>query len=213
MSSTGRKKKDGTKTVKREADFYASPLWTIRSLLNVPNVAKVFNSAANILEPCCGDMAVVQAVDDVFPGRVWEVAELRAEEYYKILAFKASRDLMLAGACPRDFLTPWELENTMTMISQVGPIKPFNICITNPPFTIWEAFAEKAIRLSDHTFFLLRLGVLGSKKRFDFWQAHNPDIYILRDRPSFTNDGQTDSDYYAWFHFHEGEQGRWQVIA
>ena len=29
-----------------------------------------------------------------------------------------------------------------------------------------------------------------------------PDnIFILPERPSFTNDNRTDSDYYAWFHW------------
>jgi len=55
---------------------------------------------------------------------------------------------------------------------------------------------------------LLRLNFLASRKRHGWWNLHRPSaLFVLSQRPSFTEDGQTDATDYAWFYwgaFHSG---------
>lgn len=65
---------------------------------------------------------------------------------------------------------------------------PFSadICVTNPPFSLAQEFLEKSLKECLTTVFLLRLNFLGSKKRYNFWQANPPThLFVLSERPSF----------------------------
>jgi predicted RNA methylase len=199
MSSTGRKKKNGLVTPRRNQDFYSTPLKTTRSLLEVPEVKNILVPQAHILEPCAGDLATVHALDDYCPEMQYSCVEVRKSEYYKHLAFQYARNLDLTSYFMdfRGFYTQAKVD----------------IIITNPPFFIWQEITEKALTICPRVCMLLRLGVLGSKKkRNKFWKEHKPLIAILSDRPSFTQDGNTDSDYYAWFMWGCGREGEYTVI-
>lgn len=79
--------------------------------------------------------------------------------------------------------------------------------VTNPPFTLAQEFVTQATALSTHTFMLLRLNFLGSQKRKQWWQAHEPAaLFVLSERPSFTGHG-TDATDYAWFYWGDCHHG------
>lgn len=200
MSSTNKKRKNGEVKQRHLNDFYATPLKCTLSLLAIPEIYELFDSCdSRILEPCAGDGAIIHALSQVLYMKLYTAIDIMPINACKLEAFAyASREYIRVLA-PMSFLNYDTREG-------------HKICITNPPFTIWEDICKHSLKQSEHTFLLLRLGVLGSQKRYKFWQECKPDIYILSYRPSFTNDGKTDSDYYAWFHFHPNESGKWQVI-
>lgn len=74
--------------------------------------------------------------------------------------------------------------------------------LTNPPFSLALEFCHHAIGLSPNVFMLLRLNFLASQKRRTWWRQNLPSaLFILSERPSFTEDGATDATDYAWFYW------------
>lgn len=203
MSSTGRKKKDGSTTERRASDFYATPRAPIQSLLdNTPELVLAMHDRV-ILEPCAGTGNIIRAIDEiVHPDIKKNFVAIELEGEFR----KHLTDLKAYLYCPQDYLE-WQ-PIVATCFEQYNNL----IGITNPPFSIWKPIAEKMLKECQIVALLLRLGVLGSKKRNQFWQDHNPWINVLSDRPSFTEDGKTDSDYYAWFIWGLGHEGEWRVI-
>lgn len=82
-------------------------------------------------------------------------------------------------------------------LSYQGPA--FDWVIGNPPYREAQAHVIKARQLGRHVCYLLRLGFLESRARFQFWQA-NPlrRLMVLSERPSFTGGG-VDSAAYGLF--------------
>lgn len=92
----------------------------------------------------------------------------------------------------------------------------FDIIATNPPFSVCEAFMDKALSLlhpQGVMVFLLRMAIMGSRKRLGFWKEHMPlEIAHFVRRISF--DG-TSTDYaeYACFFWAGSELSReWKDI-
>ena len=80
--------------------------------------------------------------------------------------------------------------------------------VTNPPFSLALEFCDHAIKHAPNVFMLLRLNFLASKKRREWWNAHKPDaLFVLSERPSFTDDGKTDATDYAWFYWGKVHKG------
>lgn len=91
---------------------------------------------------------------------------------------------------PVDFLT-WD-----------DPTLCPNTVITNPPFSLIEPFIERTMALQpDRVLFLARLALLEGQSRYRrIWTRWPPSLVaVLTKRPSFTNNGRTDSAAYAWF--------------
>lgn len=77
---------------------------------------------------------------------------------------------------------------------------PVDRVISNPPYSLAQEFATKALGEADVVIMLLRLGFLESMKRWEWWQDNAPSsLLVLSQRPSFTEDGKTDGAGYAWF--------------
>lgn len=75
----------------------------------------------------------------------------------------------------------------------------YDLAIGNPPYSLAQDFVIRCIGVADVTVLLLRQGFLASAKRNDFFQFFAPsDIFILANRPSFTDDKKTDSADYCW---------------
>lgn len=90
---------------------------------------------------------------------------------------------------------------------------PVDVIITNPPFTLTEAFIEKSLSelKPDGTMaYLQRVNFLGSRKRVPFWQRVGfPDkTLIIVPRPRFVGGG-SDSCEYAWLIWDRG--GRFEM--
>jgi hypothetical protein len=114
----------------------------------------------------------------------------------------------------------------------------FDIAITNPPYLLAREFAEACMEVADHVLLLLRLNFLGGAERNGWLRESRPDVYVLPQRPSFANkcrakpsackslmmpheltctcgakaSPQTDSVEYAWFHWHEDSDARYEVL-
>jgi hypothetical protein len=148
------------------------------------------------MDPCAGEGGIIRAVQKVRPGLIWTASELRAE---------AEADLAKTGAAYhiQDFLDP------------TFQPPPVDVICTNPPFRLAQEFVEKSLSLAKQVVMLLRLNYLGSEARAPFLREFHPDVYVLPNRPSFT-DGQTDSIEYAWFHFRSREPrsvGNLRILA
>lgn len=79
----------------------------------------------------------------------------------------------------------------------------FDWIVGNPPYRDAQAHVEQALNLlkpEGSLVFLLRLGFLESKKRYEFWQNNQGlrRVIVLSERPSFTG-GATDSCAYGVF--------------
>jgi hypothetical protein len=80
--------------------------------------------------------------------------------------------------------------------------------VTNPPFSLALEFCDHAIKRALHVFMLLRLNFLASRKRRAWWNSNKPDaLFVLSERPSFTDDGKTDATDYAWFYWGNVHKG------
>lgn len=90
--------------------------------------------------------------------------------------------------------------------------RDFDVIITNPPFSLAEEFVRKARKKATHVAMLLRLAFLETRRREQLHAEHPSDVYVLSRRPSFTNNGATDSCAYAWFVWGPGRGGRWQIL-
>ncbi len=85
---------------------------------------------------------------------------------------------------------------------------PHGCIITNPPFSLALEFCDHAIKRAPNVFMLLRLNFLASRKRRDWWNTHKPDaLFVLSERPSFTDNGKTDATDYAWFYWGKIHKG------
>lgn len=81
--------------------------------------------------------------------------------------------------------------------------RPFDLIATNPPFTLAEEFIRRSQQLLGQTglmFYLMRMGVTGSKQRRALWHEVNlREVWLIRPRPSFQKDGGSDATEYAFF--------------
>lgn len=84
----------------------------------------------------------------------------------------------------------------------------YETIVTNPPFSLALEFCDRALSSSFNVFMLLRLNFLASRKRRDWWRRNPPSaLFILSERPSFTDDGKTDATDYAWFYWGKLHKG------
>lgn len=203
MSSTGRPKQDGTKTERRDKDFYATPLEATYSLLEQPEIHELLSNIDVLYEPCAGDLAIVDAIrrKSLLPP-VLVCSDIRSL-YYHYKAYAAAWNISILANEGVDYSSSdWHFASHRSDV----------LIITNPPFKQAMPMLKKSLLEASNVIYLMRLDVLGSLSRFGFWQERHPDIYIMAKRHSFTGDGATDSCYYAWFYFHPNESGKWKVI-
>lgn len=199
MSSTGRG------ATRKEADFYATPPWTVHRFLEAVNLP-----GGRWLEPCAGDGELIRAVNAKRSDVVWSIGELRSE-MGPHLAPLVGESLFIGDFLALDGFA-W------------GP-ELFDVVLTNPPFGLALPFVKKCMELSKRTIMLLRLNFWGSEERREFLNAYPPDTYVLPNRPVFSVNKKgkvgTDSPEYAWFVWHSideyrqnpGRSGRIQVLG
>jgi len=157
---------------RRPLDDYPTPEWAIRAI--------AFHVAgARVLDPCCGAGAIL----DVFRERGSSVSGIEISEERTDAARAKGHDVIRANALEVEW-------------------PKADLIITNPPFTLAQEFAEKALASvagGGTVALLLRLGFLEGKKRLAFHRANGSSVFVLASRPSFTGDGKCDSSAYGWF--------------
>jgi len=149
-------------------DFFATPAWCVDRIEEA-----IGPIAGAVLEPSCGDGAIVRAMASRRGSREWTTVDVRPEAEADITA-----DFTWMG-CP-----------------ELGS-RRFDWAIGNPPYSHAEAFVRAALARCDVVVMLLRLNWLASEGRADFLREHTPSVYVLPNRPSFTGEG-TDATDYAW---------------
>lgn len=137
------------------------------------------------LEPCAGNGAIIEAVNELRSDIIWHANELREECGPDLKALTEQVEL-------GDFFS--------AKISG-----SYDVIITNPPFRLAQQFVSKCMEHSDIVVMLLRVNFIGSAKRATFMREHAPDVHTLPNRPSFIGGGKTDSPEYGWFIFHGQE--------
>lgn len=87
-----------------------------------------------------------------------------------------------------------------------------DLIVTNPPFSLAMEFLNKSLKEAGTVIYLMRINMLGSKQRADFWNDYPPDyLFPITPRPSFTKSG-TDATEYAWFCWDRNniiKRGKW----
>lgn len=160
-------------------DNYPTPAWCVDRLLEAVDLPRGW-----WLEPCAGDGAIIRALRDYAP-----------KPYTNIIAndIRDTRVECLAAGAKYAFQC-----DASRRSGDYDPT-PYAVVITNPPYSLALPIIETSLQLSRCVVMLLRLNWLASAKRAAFLQSNPPDIYVLPNRPSFTEDGTTDATDYAWF--------------
>ncbi len=166
----------GRGAVRREYDAYYTPAWCVDRLLDTGVLP-----SGNWLEPAAGNGAIIKAVSKRLPSIVWSANEIRPDERKSLIG--------VANISIGDFLESTDKTH-------------YDVIITNPPYSQAKEFIEKSLLMADHVVMLLRINFLAGKCRYTLFKNNMPDIYVLPDRPSFTDNNNTDASSYAWFHFH-----------
>lgn len=88
------------------------------------------------------------------------------------------------------------------------PGREYDLIVGNPPFKHAKEFVLKGLELltaNGVLVYLLRLSFLASMDRRELFFQHPPDtVTVLQKRPSFTGDGKTDGQEYAFFAWRGG---------
>jgi hypothetical protein len=101
MSATGVAKADGTKSKRRDGDFYETPAWCVKKLMEQLEIRNVMGGG--ILEPCAGRGAIVSVINEELECPRWTCVELNPEYENSIVSVQKYGALY----CPQDYLT-WE---------------------------------------------------------------------------------------------------------
>jgi len=169
-------------------DDYPTPSWAIRRALEK---MPFLPSSGSYLDPCAGSGHLLSVIKKFSPQAT--TAGIEIQNKY-INSLESSID-----------------EYQIADYLKVSSKPKADVIFTNPPYRYALEFIKEAITQAPHTIMLLRINFLGSQKRHDFLKNHMPDMYVLPNRPSFT-DGGTDACEYAWFHFLPSPRSKGKVI-
>lgn len=152
----------GHNEIRDPDDFYATPKWCVDVVL--PFLPEL--RGKSILEPGCGDGAIIRALPAGLAITGIEMNAVRASR---------ARDLRRAMIDRANFLD-WAKERRD---------HEFDVAIGNPPFKLAMPFVQETHRIARVVAFLLRLPFLCSRKRNEWLRAHTPTINALSERPEF----------------------------
>lgn len=145
----------------------STPEWLVEPILN----RLMHHPISEILEPACGDGAVVRILQRRFPH-----AEIVATD--------------IAHGRQFDFLTMQPHPRFDLIITN----PPCSLALE----FVKRAMLWRHSGLS-HVAMLLRLGFLARQKRASWLRKHTPSLYVSPRRPSFAHNGKSDNSEYAWF--------------
>lgn len=182
-------------------DQYPTPPWCVDRLMDEMNKGLKKLSIVRPgtwCEPCCGDGNIVKAVNrwrakNTLPRVEWQLYDIDPK-YGDGMAD-------LVGPSGHSAVLDFTTFNHHAT-------KPFDVTITNPPYSHAQEIAEVCFRTSNDIFLLLRVNFLGSKKRHPFYRKYGvPDLLVLPNRPPYVENPEggsdTDATEYAWFHWDE----------
>jgi hypothetical protein len=174
-----------------ESDFYPTPEWVTRGLLEVCRPSPHLL----VLEPAAGGGAIVRLL-------------LEANYRVRALELRPRAIPALRELCPTEWgcWLRWSQDRAALEKFCGCPLDRVAI-LTNPPFGIAREFVESALMLPcPLVVMLLRLNVLGSRPWSAIFRMRPPTTLVpLMRRPSFSGDGKTSMDNYAWLVWELGQ--------
>lgn len=196
MSAKGRKKADASSTEVAAFEFYPTPRDSIEMLIRSPLLTL---PGGHWLDPCVGSGRIPSTVNACRADVTWTLCEIDERHRPGIV------DAM--GICGYVLLPfgDFVIREWRTEIADV--------LIMNPPFSHALAFVQAAFERAQWVVMLQRTNWM-APARSSWLRKHQPDIYALPKRPSFTGDGSTDAAEYAWFVWPpDGRDRRWGRVA
>lgn len=136
----------------RKSDFFNTP-YSITQQLMV--VHKEFRHKTVILEPCCGDLCIVKILQSLNIKRLifFDKYIDYSKKIKKNKNFSINNEIAIDSRPKLDFLEDWN--------------EKVDYIITNPPFSLADAFIEKAREVTKHQFcFFLPLSYLNGITRY-----------------------------------------------
>lgn len=173
-------------------EFYPTPEWCIHRLLDRCLESHELDKGT-FLEPAYGEGAIPQAFAS-YKERIDGV------EWFGIDIEPDTRTMKeSAGNVVCDDYTTYLIARHTDKF-RLFP-KRFDLVITNPPFSLATEYLINSLQVATGVFMLLPITWLASAKRHHLITKSTPDVFLLPDRVSFTNDGQSNSVEYAWFYW------------
>lgn len=175
-------------------DFYSTPTEEVVNILETMNL-DLTNMI--ILEPCCGDGAMIKGIFDYmnkhpenYPDAIaaTDIKERQTDKYQFIHEAGEEYDFL-----SDNYKVPGDLD--------------IDYIIMNPPYSTIEPFVIRALEIANRGVLMLgRLQFLEGKSRYENILKDNPptDIYIYVDRIKCykngdINDNTSSAQAYAWF--------------
>lgn len=152
-------------------------------------------------------MTKARIENDFYPTPVWAIEALLSHLQVKegdVLSEPAMGDGRIFDRFPTGHEKKWaELSAHRDYLNPMGHDYSADVIITNPPFSLAMEFIRYAIdrdmKKDGTVCMLLRMSMLGSKERADFWREFPvTNLFVLTPRPAFVH-GKTDNSEYAWF--------------
>jgi hypothetical protein len=184
VSATGRNKPGKERD---PLDYYPTPGPTIRAILPYLNLRR----ESAVLDPACGDGSILDE------ARAWaKCATLGCEiDAGRASAARSKQHLIVTGDA---------------LAMGPGDWPACTHIIGNPPFGLMMPFIETSLSARKHVAcWLLPIDFVSSDERREFNRKNPSDFHVVK-RPSFSGDGDTDAQNYAWFVW--PGTGRWRVI-
>lgn len=192
---TGWKYMSSTSKGELSTENWETPYWCVRRLLE-----EIWLPPGEWIEPMAGNGRIIGAVNEDRPGAIrWTACELRAECAPKLKKYKGIHNLQ----CPIDFYKGFSaFKNRGKKEDPTDPTAgffdvaistPFDVAITNPPFSQSMQILSKLLAISDYVVMLQRLNWLGSgvnNGKNEFLRGCMPDVYVLPDRVKFLINGK-----------------------
>lgn len=162
-------------------EVYPTPAWAVHRILE--RILLPWNG--RWFDPCAGECAIKKAAHQFVNFDVKKFGVQRID--WTLTDVRAGLDARVKEA---------------NYLQSDDQNRRFDVAMFNPPFSLAVAFASRASEHCTHVVMLQRLNWLGSEERSEWVRANTPDTYVLPNRCSFTGNGKTDSQEYAWFHWH-----------
>lgn len=190
-------------------EYYPTPAYAVRALL--PVLRRTFIAPPRvILDPGCGEGAVMIALSEAFPRALCIGVELDNERAER--AFAAMPDAIIVDGSYLD-------DAICRRIDQFDP----DLVVANPPFSLLREFVERSMFVAPRApvVVLARLNwIAGARKRdparSELLKRERPSVHVLEKRPAFSTNKNgkvgTDAADYAWLAFRGQSPGTWEIL-
>lgn len=182
-----------SKTTKKNinaSEFYATPEWIIEEFFrNFDKADKDWWMFAKVLDPSAGG----------------------GSPYHFGMPYPDVIQRMYNITTDTIDIRPGSLAATIGDFLEMPIATKYKMIVTNPPFSLADKFVTKALEhIEDQGYVVVlqRLGWMGSKGRFQFWNdSPLHSVYVHHKRPKFHGATGTDSIEYAHFVFKKNFTG------